>query len=314
MTSDTLYLVGKKTRGEVPLTKATGEDWQLVGTMAEMSSCFALGENERLGMSINGTLMASGLVELDDIYHICEISYKDEEGDAISVESPYIMTPKGCKFMQEIEVAGIKFSGLNVDLSEGFNNREFVSNDEGGSIRFFIQNFAPLNLSKDQIPTYVPNKNIASVDLLRTTNGNNARYVITEMSSELEAQRDIIREKLPNFIDFYLELNRKDGYDGSFRIGAYQGTSVKYYNYDFKTFELLDNSVNKVVFNDQSASSSTSGFTDKDLYSIKKNKNTKAIYDAFFSEDGFVVIRDSDTVYWIRSLKDPNVWMKLDEN
>ena len=289
VTSDTLYLVGKKNRVEVPLTKATGEDWQLVGTMAEMSSCFALGENERLGMSINGTLMASGLVELDDIYHICEISYKDEEGDAISVESPYIMTPKGCKFMQEI-------------------------NDESGSIRFFIQNFAPLNLSKDQIPTYVPNKNIASVDLLRTTNGNNARYVITEMSSELETQRDIVRSSLPNFINFYLELNRKDGYEGSFRIGAYQGTSVKYYNYDFKTFELLDNSVNKVVFNDQSASSSTSGFTDKDLYSIKKNKNTKAIYDAFFSEDGFVVIRDSDTVYWIRSLKDPNVWMKLEEN
>ena len=314
VTSDTLYLVGYKNRVEVPLTKATGEDWQLVGTMAEMSSCFALGENERLGMSINGTLMASGLVELDDIYHICEISYKDEVGDAISVESPYIMTPKGCKFMQEIEVAGIKFSGLNVDLSAGFNNREFVSNDESGSIRFFIQNFAPLNLSKDQIPTYVPNKNIASVDLLRTTNGNNARYVITEMSSELETQRDIVRSSLPNFINFYLELNRKDGYEGSFRIGAYQGTSVKFYNYDFKTFELLDNSVNKVVFNDQSASSSTSGITDKDLYSIKKNKNTKAIYDAFFSEDGFVVIRDSDTVYWIRSLKDPNVWMKLEEN
>ena len=112
----------------------------------------------------------------------------------------------------------------------------------------------------------------------------------------------------------YLELNRKDGYDGSFRIGAYQGTSVKYYNYDFKTFELLDNSVNKVVFDNQAASSSTSGFTDKDLYSIKKNKNTKAVYDAFFSGDGFVVIRDSDTVYWIRSLKDPNVWMKLEED
>src|SRR5699024_4976657 len=104
----------------------------------------------------------------------------------------------------------------------------------------------PLNLTRDQIPTYVPSKNIASVDLLRTTNGDDARYVITEMSAELEAQRDIIRNSLPNFIDFYLELNRKDGYEGSFRIGAYQGTSVKYYNYDFKTFELLDNSVNKV--------------------------------------------------------------------
>ena len=314
VTADTLYLVGKKNRVEVLLTKATGEDWLLVSMMAEMSSCFALSENERLGMSVHGVLMASGLVELDDIYHICKISYKDEEGDAVSVESPYIMTGKGCQFIQEIEVAGIKFSGLNVDLSEGFNNREFVSNDEGGSIRFFIQNFAPLNLTRDQIPTYVPNKNIASVDLLRTTNGNDVRYVITEMSSELEAQRDIIREKLPNFIDFYLELNRKDGYDGSFRIGAYQGTSVKYYNYDFKTFELLDNSVNKVVFDNQAASSSTSGFIDKDLYSIKKNKNTKAVYDAFFSGDGFVVIRDSDTVYWIRSLKDPNVWMKLEED
>ena len=31
-------------------------------------------------------------------------------------------------------------------------------------------------------------------------------------------------------------------------------------------------------------------------------------------KDGFVVIRDSDTVYWIRSLKDPNVWMKLEED
>lgn len=92
--------------------------------------------------------MASGLVELDDIYHICEISYKDEEGDAVSVESPYVMTDKGCQFMQEIEVAGIKFSGLNVDLSEGFNNREFVSNDEGGSIRFFIQNFAPVKFDE----------------------------------------------------------------------------------------------------------------------------------------------------------------------
>ncbi|MFR7809410.1 MAG: hypothetical protein ACLU4N_09075 [Butyricimonas faecihominis] len=77
---------------------------------------------------------------------------------------------------------------------------------------------------------------------------------------------------------------------------------------------MLDNSVNKVIFDNQAASSSTSGFTDKDLYSIKKNKNTKAVYDAFFSGDGFVVIRDSDTVYWIRSLKDPNIWMKLEED
>lgn len=38
--------------------------------------------------------------------------------------------------------------------------------------------------------------------------------------------------------------------------------------------------MNKVVFDNQAASSSTSGFTDKDLYSIKKNKNTKAVYDA----------------------------------
>lgn len=100
--------------------------------MAEMSSCFALSENERLGMSVHGVLMASGLVELDDIYNICKISYKDEEGDAVSVESPYIMTDKGCQFIQEIEVAGIKFSGLNVDLSEGFNNRELFLTMKAG--------------------------------------------------------------------------------------------------------------------------------------------------------------------------------------
>ena len=314
VTTDTLYLVGKKNRVELPLTRATSEDWQLVGQMAEMSRCFVLGENDRLGMMVNGVLMPSGLVELDDIYHICEISYKDGDGDSFSVESPYIMTDKGCRFMQEIEVDGIKFSGLNVDLSAGFDNREFVSDDASGGIRFFIQNFAPLNLTRDQVPTYVPNKNIASVDLLRTANGDDARYLITEMSADLEAQRDIIREELPNFIDFYMELNRKDGYEGSFRIGAYQGTSVKYYNYDFKTFDMLNNSVNQVLFANQAASSTTSGFTDKDLYSIKYNKNTKAVYDAFFSGDGFVVIRDSDTVYWIRSLKDPNVWMKLEED
>ena len=201
----------------------------------------------------------------------CEISYKDEEGDAVSVESPYVMTDKGASSCRKLKWQELKFSGLNVDLSEGFNNREnLFLTMKAGSIRFFIQNFAPLNLTRDQIPTYVPNKNIASVDLLRTTNGDDARYVITEMSAGIGGSTDIIRNSLPNFIDFYLELNRKDGYEGSFRIGAYQGTSVKYYNYDFKTFELLDNSVNKVIFDNQAASSSTSGFTDKDLYSIKR--------------------------------------------
>ena len=56
VTADTLYLVGKKNRVEVLLTKATGEDWLLVSMMAEMSSCFALSENERLGMSVHGVL------------------------------------------------------------------------------------------------------------------------------------------------------------------------------------------------------------------------------------------------------------------
>ena len=91
VTADTIDLVGKKNRVEVQLTKATGEDWQLVSMMAEMSSCFALSENERLGMSVHGVLMASGLVELDDIYHICEISYKEEEGQCRHV----LLLPKG---------------------------------------------------------------------------------------------------------------------------------------------------------------------------------------------------------------------------
>ncbi len=60
-------------------------------------------------MSVHGVLMASGLVELDDIYHICEISYKDEEGDAVSVESPYVMTDKGASSCRKLKWQELSF-------------------------------------------------------------------------------------------------------------------------------------------------------------------------------------------------------------
>ncbi len=89
---------------------------------------------------------------------------------------------------------------------------------------------------------------------------------------------------------------------------------MKYYNYDFKTFELLDNSVNKVIFDNQAASSSTSGFTDKDLYSIKRIRIQKQFTTPSSRETGLWLSGIRTRCIGSGSLKDPNIWMKLEED
>ncbi|MCB6971361.1 MULTISPECIES: DUF4302 domain-containing protein [Butyricimonas] len=305
-----IELIGKKTRVELNMEKATAADWSTVEKLAEMAGYFVLG-NAGLGMMVNGELVVGGHVELDDIFHICTMAYKDGEGNTVTVSVPYIITAEGCRFDNDVEVAGVKFNGLEIDLSNGVTNREFVSNDADGAIRFFIMDLSPLDLIPEQVPTFVPNKYIASVDMLK----NNDEYIITDMSDGLKAEWEALKEEYPNFVKFTLEMDRKSGYEGSFRVTAVNSADgkEKSHNYDFGTFTLLNNAINQVRFDNSKKSHSTSsGFTDKDLYDKDKNEHVGVIYDAFFSSKGFTVIRDTEEVFWIRSIADPNKWMKLE--
>ena len=307
---DVIELIGKKTRVEVKLEKATAADWTTVEKLAEMAGYFVLG-NSGLGMTVNGELAIGGRVELNDIFHLCTMAYKDEEGNTVSVETPYIITNEGCLFENEVEVAGVKFSGLTVDLSNGVTNREFVSNDADQAIRFFIMDLSPLNLTPAEVPTFVPNKYIASVDMLKS----HAEYIITDMSASLKVEWEALQAELPNFEKFTLEMDRKDGYEGSFRVTAINSGDgkSKSHNYDFGAFTLLNNTVNQVRFDNSKKSHSTSsGFTDKALYDAGENARVGAIYNAFFDSKGFTVIRDSEEIFWIRSIQNPEVWMKLE--
>ena len=305
-----IELIGKKTRVELNMEKATAADWSTVEKLAEMAGYFVLG-NAGLGMMVNGELVVGGHVELDDIFHICTMAYKDGEGNTVTVSVPYIITAEGCRFDNDVEVAGVKFNGLEIDLSNGVTNREFVSNDADGAIRFFIMDLSPLNLTPEQVPTFVPNKYIASVDMLK----NNNEYIITDMSDGLKAEWEALKEEYPNFVKFTLEMDRKSGYEGSFRVTAVNSADgkEKSHNYDFGTFTLLNNAINQVRFDNSKKSHSTSsGFTDKDLYDKDKNEHVGVIYDAFFSSKGFTVIRDTEEVFWIRSIADLNKWMRLE--
>lgn len=159
------------------------------------------------------------------------------------METPYVITNEGCLFENEVEVAGVKFSGLTVDLSNGVTNREFVSNDADQAIRFFIMDLSPLNLTPAEVPTFVPNKYIASVDMLKSHD----EYIITDMSASLKVEWEALQAELPNFEKFTLEMDRKDGYEGSFRVTAINSGDgkSKSHNYDFGAFTLLNNTVNK---------------------------------------------------------------------
>lgn len=311
--ADEIILLGKKYHKEVKFEKATAEDWNTVKAMGEMADNFDLGDNG-LGMTIHGVLATGGYVNLDAVFHICTISYKDEEGETVTVSSPYIMGTDGCHFTHELEVAGVKFDGLNVDLSNGFANREFISNDEAGAIHFFIMDLTPLHLTGDQVPAFVPNKYIASVDMFRT---NNEEYTITEMSAGLAAKQDALKKAAPDFINFTFSMEPKDKngvtYNGRFIVNAYSPTKGKdgYQTYYFERFDLLDGTVNKVAFANQGYDSHTTlSSAEAKLYS--GNQNVKDICQIMFAETGFTIIRDTDKIFWFRSNADPNVWMKLE--
>ncbi|MFR7810304.1 MAG: hypothetical protein ACLU4N_14140 [Butyricimonas faecihominis] len=83
------------------------------------------------------------------------MAYKDRGKHGVQ-ETPYIITNEGCLFENEVEVAGVKFSGLTVDLSNGVTNR-IASNDADQAIRFFIMDLS-LEFDSGEVPTFVPNK------------------------------------------------------------------------------------------------------------------------------------------------------------
>lgn len=312
--AEEIAMLGKKTQKELKLTKATAADWAHVEKLGKISENFDLNENDKLVMTLNGVKVSGASATLDNIFRLFSASFIDGEGEKQTEEAILSMTEEGCRFNREIEVSGIKFSGLTVDLSSGFANREFVSGDEAQSIRYYILNLAPLNLTPEQVPSFEPSKNVESVDLLKTGNGEEATYIIADMSAELKTEWETLQAELPDFRRFSLEMNRKSGYEGSFRVTAVNAEgSEKSHNYDFGTFTLLNNSVNQVRFDNTKKSHSTSsGFVDKDLYAEGKNDHVTAIYDAFFSKKGFTVIRDTGKIFWIRSIEDRNVWMKLE--
>lgn len=310
VSADEISLLGKKTGKELKLKKAGADDWNAVKDLAQMAANFVLGSSG-LGMTVNGVMMKGGNVVLDDIFHVCKISYKNSEDKTVTVSSPYIIIADGCQFTKEVEVAGVKFDGLWVDLSAGFANREFISNDAAGAVRFFIIDLTPLHLTGDQVPTFMPNKNIASVDMLRS---NNAEYIITEMSAGLAAKMAALKAEQPNFINFSLSMEEKEKdviYYGRFAVNAYSPKKGKdgYQSYYFQNFELLDGTVNKVAFTNQGYTSHTNLDEYKDY---DTNQNVKDIYKAFFASSGFTVIRDTEDIFWFRSNADPTVWMKLE--
>lgn len=204
VTSDTVYLVGKKNRVKVPLTKASEKNWEELGNAAAINSYFSITDDELLQMSVDGVKKLDAMVSINDIYRMLTVMYEND-GENVEVSTPYIVTETGCEFLEGLTIMDVSFTGLIVDKSVPFEQRMFVSNDVGNRVTFQVKYNGPLNLTPEEIPTYEPDPDILSVELLRSSHD---KYIVTAMGPRLQAIEDALKEDLPDFIGFAVFIDR----------------------------------------------------------------------------------------------------------
>ena len=311
VTADTLYLVGKKNRVEIPLTRASAESWEELRSAAAIDSYFSITNDELLQMSVDGVKKLEAMVSINDVYRIFTVTY-EENGEEVEIFSPYIVTETGCEFTKELTIMGVKFTGLDVEQSIPFAQRTFISNDAGNRIAFKVKYNGPLNLTPEDIPTYEPDPDVLSVELLRSSH---EKYVVTAMGTRLQMIEDALREELPDFVGFGMFIDRDEKNPGVMSFSAMDDGTEKFYYYGFDEFTMLNGTNNQVYFDKSgkygAGNKYTSGWTGRTAYTGNANM-TKMRTGFFFLKTGHTVIFDSKDVFWIRSNEDPNDWWKLE--
>lgn len=304
---DTITLKGKKRQNRYQLIRAAAADWLDVEGMDEVVNDFSLNASQSLLMKVNGSLYAGASGGFNDEVRMFTLNYANEEGD-VKITEPYTITSRGIVFGRSLTISGVTFDGLIADKTNGFNNRVFKSNDPANAIQFTIK--GPLGLKPGDIPTFTPDPEVTSGKDLY--DGTKVTYKVTLMSDDLQALVDVMKADLPNFVEYRLEMPRSS-YLGSLEIAAVDldgATKCCYYN--FNGYDLINNSVNQVVFSRNGGGTSyTSGFNSTERAKYTNHSSAKKIVDIFFAGTGFTVIEDEATVFWIRSNANPNTWMKL---
>lgn len=316
VSEDTIHLIGKKNRVEVALVRATSGDWTSVENLYNMQKQLSTHGYEMWELSVNGETNEGSSMTLDSISHICSINYWDDE-DLLSVSVPYLLTDNGCKFNEKIEIGGVSFDALTLVEGTSGENRVFESNDPEQAIRLSIIIEQPLNLTPEQIPTYVQNHRKRTVGFFRMENKDEdgiSWYKVTAMSDDLKALEDVLKADRPNFKEFMIILNYDEKNPGAFSFHCVEEGIDKYYRYGFDVFEMLNDSRDQVAFVKSSGSKSTNSYS-----SPWANRGDYTGHDSvsdmrkkfFFATTGFTLIRDSKDTYWLRSLKNPKQWWKL---
>ena len=314
---DSIKLVGKKNRVEVALVRATAADWESVGNLPAVQDLFTTGAYELWQLYVNGEENDGSSMSLDSLSHVCSITYRSD-GDLITVSVPYLLTDNGCQFSKRVEIEGVSFDALTLVEGTSGNNRAFESNDPEHAIRVGVVVDIPLNLTPEQIPTFEQDPGKRAVELFRSENKDSkgiSWYKVVDMSDDLKALWDELIADRPNFREFMVILDYNDKNPGAFSFRCVEEGVDKYYRYGFDTFDMLDGSLDRVVFKNSSGSKATNSYNpspwaNRGDYTGHANV-TSMRKNFFFSSSGFTVIRDYKDTYWFRSIKNPEQWWKL---
>lgn len=306
-----IKMVGRKGSTQVILTKAGADDINQLASMQDMLTKLILGKYEVTTAAVNNVAISSPVISFNTTMHTCRLMYKNSAGTIIDATTPFTLTSTGCSFSKPLDVEGVKVPGLNVVISED-GVKQFISTDSQSAVVFTIIYDAPLGLTPAQIPAYTPKETIKSVELMRT---RYKAYKVTMMSPSMQAIADAIKKDLPNFVGFWVYIDRDKNNPGIMSFSAIDAGVEKFYYYGFDEFTMLNGSQNKVYFNKSGLTGAgnkyTSGWDGRTAYT-NHAKMTEMRTTFFFNTAGHTVIYDYYDTYWIRSNANPNNWWKIE--
>lgn len=309
-----LKLMSKKRGTELSLIKATADDWTSIRTMRAIQSSLNLAQYESVTLTINGVNFAYPTISFNFTTHVCKLTYRNAGGTTVTLTSPYSLNTEGCTLKAPIKMEDVTVEGFKVvkDVSNP-NIRKLVSTDAANAVVLTIVKDSPLALKAADIPTYVPNPSIKSVELMRNSYKT---YKVTMMSASLQAIANAIKTDLPNFAGFWLHIDRNATNPGSMSFSAKETDGEKFYWYGFDQYTMLNSSNNSVYFNKLATGGTagnqyTSGWTGRTVYT-GHSKMSEMRTQFFFNLAGHTVIYDYYDTYWIRSNANPNDWWKIE--
>lgn len=303
---DTIYLKGLRGSNRIVMWRASENPVDYLRQVDAFATKVRTNKNFSFSLNGNeiGTASASTTITNSLLNRKLSITYtkQGETPKDTTVTIYYTFTPNGFVLYEPFVANGVSMTNFTWDNAA----RKYICSDPGVTAEFICQDAAPID--ETTIATYKPDPGkdvVGAFIALKNNGGTSSRFVITLMSSKLEAWRSGLKAAYPVFQEFRIEAPRSSYELSLIFVNNDSGTKYNYWNYA-AGFTKLANPYYEVAF-PTSTRSYTTGWTCPYL--------TDANYTGFkaFIEasTGFTLFQDGD-IFWFRSNVDSHDWFKVE--